>query len=214
MVPGEWHGLLKLLSGRVDIKRLVPRDGSAGQHKIIIKGEYGMANREVEKHYRNITFGENRVRLRLLSEFREKVVIYFENSRINMMNGSHVETEDAVKAREAINAIMKRAYRMIRLADIKTSALSSPSLTVGSQCQNIDLILNVFNLSRNNIPTHVAVDLIEMAISVYKSNRLDSFIRSVNPFYWLAVMLGYIRDRFNKESDEEPKNVNRPGVNS
>jgi hypothetical protein len=173
-----------------------------------------MADREITKHYKSITFGENRARLRLLTEFREQVVIYFENSRLNMMNGSHVETEDAVEAREAINAVMKRAYRMIRLADIKTSALSSPSLSVGSQCQNIDLIMNVFNLSRNNIPTHVAVDLIEMAISVYKSNRLDSFVRTINPFYWLAVMLGYIRERFNQESAEEPKNVNGTGLNS
>jgi hypothetical protein len=149
-----------------------------------------MADREITKHYKSITFGENRARLRLLTEFREQVVIYFENSRLNMMNGSHVETEDAVEAREAINAVMKRAYRMIRLADIKTSALSSPSLSVGSQCQK------------------------EMAISVYKSNRLDSFVRTINPFYWLAVMLGYIRERFNQESAEEPKNVNGTGLNS
>ncbi|KPJ97666.1 MAG: hypothetical protein AMK71_12905 [Nitrospira bacterium SG8_35_4] len=155
-------------------------------------------NRAVEKHYTDISFGENRTRLRLLSEFRDLAMQYFENSRLNMMDETMIEEQKASEARNAMNLIMKQAYTTIRLADIKTAATSSASLAYGGHGKNIDLIMNIFNISRNNIPHHAAIDYIERAIEVYRSNRLDSFIRTINPFFWIKTFLNY-RRRIKKE---------------
>ena len=155
-------------------------------------------NGTIEKHYTDISFGENRARLRLLTEFRDLAVQYFDNSRLNMMDDTTIEEHKASEARNAINLILKRSYATIRLADIKTAATSSASLAYGGHGKNIDLILNIFNISRNNIPHHTAIDYIEMAIETYKANRLDSFIRTINPFFWVKVFFKY-RERSNKE---------------
>ncbi len=144
------------------------------------------------KHYRNITFGENSTRLKLLREFLELVAAYFENSTLNMMNGIYTENPEARDARSAINLIIKEVYEIIRLADIKTSASSTSSLAHGRKGQNIDLIMNIFNLGRNEIPPEAAMEYIEEAIDVYKSNRLPSFIRTINPIFWIRVLFNHI----------------------
>lgn len=156
---------------------------------LLLKVITHVKSQEVIKHYKDITFGENRGRLKVLNEFRELVIIYFDNSTLNMMNGSHVEKQEAKDARAAINLIMKKAYTIIRLADINPSAASMPSIAMGGQGRNMDLILNIFNLGRNNISPNAAIEYIEKAIDVYKSNRLDSLIRTINPFFWMTVML-------------------------
>ncbi len=155
---------------------------------------------EPKKHYRDITFGENRARLKMLREFLDLVVEYFENSTLNMMNGYYTEERQAREARVAINLILQHGYKVIRLADIKTAAASSSSVVIGGNCQNIDLILNIFNLGRNEIPPNAAIDYIERSIDVYKSNRLPSFIRTINPFFWITVMMNHISSR-NKKTD-------------
>jgi len=155
-------------------------------------------NKAVEKHYTDISFGENRARIRLLTEFRDLAIQYFDNSRLNMMDETTIEEPKATEAREVMNRVIKRVYATIRLADIKTAATSSASLAYGGHGKNIDLILNIFNISRNNIPHHAAIDYIERSIEVYRSNRLDSFIRTINPFFWAKVFLKY-RQRLNKD---------------
>ncbi len=145
-------------------------------------------SREIKRHYREITFRENGARLRLLKDFLDSVIIYFDNSTLNMLSGEHTEKQEAKEARAHINLIIERVYKIIRLADIKPSVMSNPTLAVGSNGRNIDLILNIFNLGRNNISSNSAIDFIERSIDVYKSNRLDSFIRTTNPFFWIKII--------------------------
>ena len=125
----------------------------------------------------------------MVREFRDLVTVYFENSTLNMMNGTYTENQEAREARTEINIIIKEIYEVIRLANIKTSAASTSSLAHGRKGQNIDLIMNIFNLGRNEIPPEAAREYIEEAIDVYKSNRLPSFIRTLNPFFWTKVFL-------------------------
>ena len=125
-----------------------------------------VTTQEAEKHYKDITDIENTKRLELLIDFRELVKIYFNNSTLNMMSGSYIEEQEANEARAAIILIMNRAYKIIRLADINPIAASYFSTIHG---RNIDLILNIFNLGRNDIPPSAAIAYIERAIDVYKS---------------------------------------------
>jgi hypothetical protein len=146
-------------------------------------------SREIKRHYKDITFRENRARLKLLKDFLDSVIIYFSNSTLNMLSGQYTEKQEAEEARAHINLIIERVYKIIRLADIKPSVMSTPSLAVGNSGKNIDLILNIFNLGRNNISSDSAIEFIERAMDVYKSNRLDSFLRTINPFFWIKFIL-------------------------
>ena len=158
-----------------------------------------MINQETEKYYKDITFKENKARLKLLIEFRELVIRYFKNSNLNMMSGNYIENQEAADAQNAINLILNRVYTIIRLADIRTSTVSVSALTSISHGKNIDLILNIFNLGRNDISPEIAIEHIESAIDAYRSNRLPSLSRTVNPFFWAMVILNYIAGGANKE---------------
>jgi len=147
--------------------------------------------KQAKKHYKDIHFWENRARLKLLANFRSLVKTYFDNSILNMMSGSYNEKPEARDAKEAINLILKNAYAVISHAEIKTYTASTPSVSAKGRGQNINLILNIFNLGRNEIKPDAAIEYIDRAIVVYKANRAASLMRVINPFFWMSVALKY-----------------------
>ncbi len=147
--------------------------------------------KQARKHYKDIPFWENRARIKLLTHFRTLVHTYFDNSVLNMVTGIYKEKPEAADAKKAINLIIKNTYAIISLADIKTYTASTPSVSVRGGGQNINLILNIFNLARNDIEPDAAIDYIDRAIAVYKSNRAASVIRVINPFFWISVAFKY-----------------------
>ena len=147
--------------------------------------------KQAKKHYKDIHFLENRARLKLLAHFRSLAKTYFDNSILNMMSGSYNEKKEARDAKEAINLILKNVYAVISHAEIKTYTASTPSVSVKGHGNNINLILNIFNLGRNDIEPDIAIDYIDRAIVVYKANRVASLIRVINPFFWISVAFKY-----------------------
>ncbi len=147
--------------------------------------------KQARKHYKDIHFWENRARLKLLTDFRSLVETYFENSILNMVSGIYNEKPEATDAKKAINLIIKNAYAIISHAEIKTYTASTPSVSLKGRGKNINLILNIFNLGRNDIEPDMAIDYIDRAIAVYKANRAASLIRVINPFFWISVALKY-----------------------
>jgi hypothetical protein len=144
------------------------------------------------RHYKDILFRENRARLKLLTHFRSLVKTYFENSILNMVSGIYNEKPEATEAKKAINLIILNAYTIISDADIKTYTASTPSVSVRGGGKNINLILNIFNLGRNEIDPERAIEYIDRAIAVYKANRAASLIRAINPFFWMSAGLKYL----------------------
>ncbi len=147
--------------------------------------------KQARRHYKDIPFWENRARQKLLTHFRSLVKTYFANSTLNMVSGVYNEKPEATDAKIAINLIIKNAYAIISHAGIKTYTASTPSVSVRGRGKNMNLILNIFNLGRNDIEPDIAIDYIDRAIAVYKSNRASSLVRVINPFFWLSVALKY-----------------------
>ncbi len=147
--------------------------------------------KQARKNYKDIPYWENRARLKLLTQFRSLVQTYFDNSILNMVSGTYNEKPEAADAKKSINLIIKNAYAIISHAGIKTYTVSTPSVSVREHGKNINLILNIFNLGRNDIEPDIAIDYIDRAIAVYKSNRASSLIRVINPFFWISVGLKY-----------------------
>jgi hypothetical protein len=161
------------------------------------------------RHYKDIPFWENRARLKLLRKFHGLVSTYFDNSVLNMVTGVYNEKAEAAEAKKEINGIIKDVYTIISSADIKTYTASISTVTLEGRGRNIDLILNIFNLGRNNIAPEAAIDYVDRAIAVYKGNILASLMRIVNPFFWLSAVMRHrsrARSRTDKPSlyDETP----------
>jgi len=143
-------------------------------------------------YYKKITIWENRNRTKLLIEFRSLVVTYFKNMCTSGFFFDVVENKKARQVRIEINMILDKIYSFILLAGVNPTMHYYPPPVVGGLARNIDLILNIFNLHRYQIRPQQLLNLIERSIGIYENDRLNALLRTVNPFFWLGLILDYI----------------------
>ena len=129
--------------------------------------------------YRNISIWENTRRIEVLQGFRNNVGRYFNNC----VRG--IENTEAVQARRRINSTVTQAQRIIGAGGIPQIIMWPPSPMVGGNAQQIDVLLNLFELDSFQIPHKRAVDLIERALWVYQSDQMAALRRTINPLWWL-----------------------------
>lgn len=143
-------------------------------------------------YYKKITIWENRNRTKLLIEFRSLVVTYFKNMHIKGFFFDVVENKKARQVRIEINMILDKIYSFILLAGVNPTMPYYPPPVVGGLARNIDMILNIFDLHRYQIKPQQLLNLIERSIGIYENDRLNALLRTVNPFFWLGLILDYI----------------------
>ena len=135
--------------------------------------------------YKNISWWENTRRLRILEEFRNDVIGYFNSSSPLGIGEGRRERTEAVQARHRINLTVPQAHHIIEAAGIAPSMRWIPPRMMGGHVQQIDLLLNLFELDRYQIPAKHTVGFIEMALGVYQSDRAAALVRTINPLWWL-----------------------------
>ena len=139
--------------------------------------------------YRNIPLWENTRRIKILQEFHNDVVSYFDNCVYDkhswMVEGRGIENTEAVQARRRFNSAVAQAQRIIGAAGITQIIEWTPPPAGGGYGQLIDVFPNLFELASFQIPHRRAVDLIERALGVYQSDRMAALLRTINPFWWL-----------------------------
>ncbi len=135
--------------------------------------------------YRNIPLWENTRRLRVLEEFGNDVVKYFDNSKYEWMLEGRTENSDAVQARPRINSTLDQARRIIAAGGISELITWTPPPAVGGHVQQLHVFPNLFELHRFHIKPQYAVDLIERTHGVYQRDRPAALRRTINPFWWL-----------------------------
>ena len=128
--------------------------------------------------YRNITFWESLRRQERLNEFHEHVVTYFTALH-------ECQAEQASQARISINLILKDVQAIVYAADVYPVISWTPPRFVGGPSIKVDVIENLFYLERYNLGPDNVIDLLLRAFGVYKSYQLRSFLRTINPFWWL-----------------------------
>ena len=142
------------------------------------------------RKYNKLTIYENAANIRLLSEFRELIIIYFSNLE---HSGFHVDEKDeARRARTKINLSLDKIYLVIRKANVNPSIYYSPPPMIGGLAGNIDLVHNIFNLHNFQIEPQQLNDYLERAVGVYESDKLNAILRTINPLFWLSLLLDYI----------------------
>ena len=128
--------------------------------------------------YRNITFWESFRRQERLNEFHELIVAYY----TALQKG---QADQASEARISINLILKDVQAIVYAAEVYPVISWTPPRFVGGPSIKIDVLENLFYLRRYDLGPESVTDLSLRVFGVYKSYHLQSFLRTVNPFWWL-----------------------------
>lgn len=144
-------------------------------------------------YYNKIPIWENRRRVKLLNEFRNLVVTYFNNTTPIGFGGFELrENEQAVNARQVINHNLQQLYTIVIAAGVNPLIEYTPPPAVGGYIRSINVILNIFNLSRFEIRPPVLLDYIDRSIGIYKNDKTNALLRTLNPLFWLGLVFEYI----------------------
>lgn len=144
------------------------------------------------KYYTKITYWENKNRLNDLIEFRNMVIEYFNNIKYTDFGFEIIENPKAREIRTKINLMINRIHKIILSSGINPSIFYSPPPAIGGISGSIDLIYNMFYLHQYKIKPDNIIDIIDRSIGIYIDNTINSLIRTINPFYWLGLLIDYI----------------------
>lgn len=144
------------------------------------------------RDYRKITIWENRKRIDFLVNFKNLVIDYFKNVKRANWELGLIENETAKQKREKINLVLHKAHSIILTAEVYPYLTYIPPRAVGGYIQKIDLVLDIFHLSNYRINPQEVVDILDKAIGVYENDRHDSLLRTINPLFWIDLILSYI----------------------
>ncbi|MFZ6016994.1 MAG: hypothetical protein ACOYU0_05185 [Nitrospirota bacterium] len=139
------------------------------------------------KYYNRMFIWENIKRTNELLLFRNLVVQYFNSAPYDWMEGGRIENDEAVETRRQINLIIHKIKRYIREAGISTILYCSPP-AIGGFSGSTDIFNEIFN-DTLRIPENRILDIIERAIGVYQNDKVKSWIRTLNPFFWIYLIL-------------------------
>lgn len=142
------------------------------------------------RHYKKIFYWENMHRVHILNEFRNFVIDYFNNVEFGRFSGLKMN-ENAINARESINKKIKKVHLIILKSGVYTKISISTSIGSGAQTE-IDLVRDIFVFSSYGIQSSHLIDFIDRSIGVYEEDELNSKLRTVNPFFWLGLVLEFI----------------------
>jgi hypothetical protein len=143
-------------------------------------------------YYTKILPWSNKWRIDRLTEFRNLVVEYFNNSRAEWVASERIEERAAEDARVKINRMMDEAHDLILYSGVNPVIRYTPPAVVGGYIQSIDLIRNIFLLHRFNISPRSLLDNIDQAIGVYECNKRPALLRAINPFYYIGRGLDWV----------------------
>lgn len=135
------------------------------------------------RRYNNISLWENAHRLRMLYEFRNDVVSYF-NAKQDSSNSDELNG-----IRSKINFSIVEASDLVLAANVNPTMTWRPPAGIGGIPVDINVITGMFNLEQFMIPSQIPVDFLERAHGVYLSNKTSSLLRTINPFWWFGQLI-------------------------
>ncbi len=110
---------------------------------------------------------------------------------MNVYVGERIENDRAKTLRQEINYDIEKAARIITAAFVDVHIRQYPPPIVGGPVLDIDLVRNVFKTYIGISNVHV-FDTIDKAIGAYKADTKLSILRTINPFFYLDLLLSYI----------------------
>lgn len=126
-------------------------------------------------------------RVQLLKKFSFLCKKYFDHNGINTDNLSLSDLkEDHKYVRKSINRILPRAARFLQESgQYPVLTVREPPSVGGGIWNNIDALSNIFHLDNFEIPEDMILDAIDRGIGYYYDEMPKSFLRTINPFWWV-----------------------------
>jgi len=143
------------------------------------------------KSHDQLTIVRNRHRARELRLFRDLVERYFAQSECDE-NGVPMDWEGAVGARSRINQMLPRMLQVIRAAGLAGSTGTPGQTDPGVPLGRLEVLQQIFTARYAEGLEQEILDVIDMAIGVYESDRYMALIRTVNPLHYAATALGFV----------------------
>ena len=135
---------------------------------------------------------ENQSNKENLLKFRELIINYYNNTENPDFGFDLIENEEAQLSRTLINISFEKFYRSLIQTTISPSIFYSPPRNTGGLQGNIDVFINIFNLYRYKINPSSIIDITNRAIGIYEDDKIHSILRTINPFFYLGLMLEYV----------------------
>jgi len=142
--------------------------------------------------YKKITIWGNHKRVKLLNEFKGLIITYFNNIEQLDWSLNVRENEKAKQMRTEINKNLNKIHSFIVLAGVNPEINYFPPPAVGGVALDIDVVNDIFNLHHFLIDPQQLLDFIDRAIGIYENDRLNSLLRTINPLFWIGLILDYI----------------------
>jgi hypothetical protein len=124
------------------------------------------------KPYDRLTIIRNRVRIRDLRLFRERVQDYFDQ----LEHG-----EDTGATRSAINRMLPRILEIVEAADLGRT-----------EPRAADILHHLFSDRYRDGAHQEVLDVIDMTMGVYDANRYAALTRTVNPLFYVGAAFGFV----------------------
>ena len=143
-------------------------------------------------HYNRMTIFQNLQCIRILKKFKKLAERYFENVDYGSYGLTAVEKPKAKAIRSQLNLMLERVKRALSSVEISPDICNDSRLTAPEHEEGVYLVDNIFNLHQLKISPQTLLDYVERAIGVYRDDKLKSLIRSLNPLFWMSIVLDYI----------------------
>ena len=137
--------------------------------------------------YSRIASIENDRRIRLLTQYRNDVVEYF--NATSHREGGESGAAAANDARARINLVTDEVGDVIHAAAVSTVMTVTPPPIVGGYVRDVDLVHNIFLVDGMDLSPRTLADMVERAIGVYRRNERAARVRLFNPFFYLGLIL-------------------------
>jgi hypothetical protein len=143
-------------------------------------------------HYKRMTILQNLQSIRTLKKFKKLTERYFENVDYGSYGLTAVEKPNAKAIRSQLNLMLERVKRVLSSVEISPEICDASRSTPPEHDEGVYLIDNLFNLHQLKISPQTLLDYVERAIGVYRDDKSKASIRTLNPLFWLSIILDYI----------------------
>ncbi len=143
------------------------------------------------KPHDQLTIIRNRHRAGELRLFRDLVERYFAQSAGDE-DGVPMDWEGALGARSRINQMLPRMLQVIRAAGLSGSSGAVTQTDPGVPLGRVEVLQQIFSARYTDGLEQEILDIIDMAIGVYESDRYMALIRTINPLHYAGAALAFV----------------------
>ncbi len=143
------------------------------------------------KPHDQITIIRNVHRAGELRTFRDQVESYFARSERDI-DDVPLDWEGALAARSRINQMLPRIVRIVRAAGLGEPGTAGGTTDPGIPLGRVEVLHQIFSAGYRDGLDQEILDVLDMAIGVYQSDRIGALFRTVNPLHYASAAVSFL----------------------